>query len=1120
MLRLIYGRSGFGKTYTVMQEIAAWSAAHEHDEATCVLIVPEQVSFETERTLVRRLGDRLAARVRVLSFTRLSETLMKSRAVRVLSNGAKVLLMSRAMKAAQDHLLVLRGANRVDTVAALLELSAECRRSSVTPDQLLAVRDRLPVGTLSQKTTELALLLQTYEALASAQGHDAKEDLSLLAQWLKEHPVLTDAAIYVDGFKGFTTPELEVLAALMGQAATLTVTLCTDRLHDDTEGMDRFSVVMQTANRLIQVAAEQGCPVDKDGLLMKPYRFQNAALEALEATVFTSESFEVMPSDAVTLTRCGDIYEESRYVANTIRRLFREEGIRARDIAVVARDLSEYNGVLDAAFDNADIPYYLDRRAPVVSEGVVAAVLTALRIVTGGWRTELLLQLMKTGLLGFSVSSASLVENYAFTWRLNGAQFKSEWTASPGGFEAKHDEREAAQLRRLNRLRRRLVRPLLKLQKALEAPLDGEAFARAVYTYIIDARMDRLLRRQIARLARSGEPALAEHTAQVWDALMALLDDMAAVLSAQRLDPKEAVELLHAAAVKTDIGSIPQTLDAVQIGAADRMRFTEPAVVFVLGANEGVFPALPSGQGILTDRERRQLIEQGVGFEDDREWHASTEQFIAYAALSAATRAVYVSYLSYTPDGEHGEPSAICRSITAHLPFVKEQAACRDDGSDIETADEAFERMASGFHARTPLSRALYNLLWQDEAFRPRLQTMTRIAKEQPIVFEDSAAAKRFFGERMVLSASRVEQYHQCRFAYFCRYGLRALPRRAAELGAIEFGTLTHYVMEHTLPLYIEEGIRTIRKARCFDDAATVSERFVEEEMGGLSEKNDRFRYLFTRLQKVCGNFLWQAVRELSQSRFTPVDYELGIDFASDDETAVKPWMLALPDGARITMVGKIDRVDVCDIAGQRYIRVVDYKTGQKEFRLEDIVEGINLQMLIYMLTLWKNGSNRYGAVLPAGLLYMPSKTPTVKTEGELTQAELEREQTKAMRMNGLLLSDEQVLRAMEPEVQGVFIPVKLKKDGTPDRYSSVATLAQFGELGHRAEKLLSDMAQTLRDGDVDARPFVTAKNDPCRYCDYRAVCGHETEDRVREPRFDSKDAVLAALAQQEGEDV
>ncbi|MBQ3093913.1 MAG: PD-(D/E)XK nuclease family protein, partial [Clostridia bacterium] len=588
------------------------------------------------------------------------------------------------------------------------------------------------------------------------------------------------------------------------------------------------------------------------------------------------------------------------------------------------------------------------------------------------------------------------------------------------------------------------------------------------------------------------------------------------VLKDDRLTANKAWELLHAAAMHTDVGAIPQALDAVQIGDADRMRFAQPKAVFIPGANEGVFPALPSAQGLLSDRDRRRLMEAGVPFEDTRAYFASEQQFLAYSAMAAATDRVYISYLQSTPDGERGEMSSIGQTVLAHLPFVKDTAVLDDDGGDIETAEEAFERMADGFRAKTPLSRALYNVLWQDERLRPRLRAMTRMAEDHPIAFEDSNAAKRFFGERMVLSPSRVERYHQCRFAYYCQYGLKALPRRAAELGALEFGTLTHYVMEHTLPRYIEEGIATVRKARCFDDAKEASVRYVEQEMGGMDDKSERFLYLLHRLQGVCGNFLWQAVRELSQSKFEPVDYELNIGLHSDEDKAIKPMVFTLPDGAQVSMVGQIDRVDLYDDGNRRFVRVVDYKTGSKTFRLEDVVEGINLQMLIYMMTLWKNGEVRYGRVLPAGLLYMPSKAPMIKADEAVSEAEHEKLRCRRMRMNGLLLDDEQVLRAMEPGVEGVFIPASYNKNGSLSAASSVATLAQFGALGRRAQALLTEMAQTLREGDVDAAPFVTSHNDPCAYCDYRAVCGHEADDRVREPSFDSADAVLNALETEE----
>ena len=961
MLQPILGRSGFGKTHRVCEGIAR----DVQQNKPCILLVPEQASFETERLLLRRLGEADAAKVQVLSFTRLCETMLEHHATLSLSNAAKMLLMHLALEQTADSLEMFRDVRHADTAQALLELEAECRQSSVSPSALAAAADSLPEGTLRRKTADVALVLEAYEALTAQSGKDPQESLSLLAKQLRESDSLCDTTVYVDGFKSFTAPEIEVLSAMMAKAPQVYVTLCTDHEYDESGGMDRFFVVTQTLERLKRAARRVGCSVANSEWLLTPHRFDNETLATLEATAFTSDVWETAPSETVRLTSCGDIYEESAYVVQNLRRLMRTEGVRAREVTLVARNMSEYIGVLDVALEQADIPYFLDRRTSIAAEGLVTTVLTAVKAAVGGWRTDALLQLIKSGLLGFSVSSASRLEEYIFTWNISGSRFKEEWRAHPRGFVPSLEPADEARLSHLNRLRRRLTEPLQELTMALSRPLTGEAFAKAVYRYMVRARIDRLTRHILARLQANGEVALAEHTARVWNALMGVLDDMAHVLGDHRLTGETALELFRAAAIQTDIGSIPQSLDAVQIGAADRMRFAGPKVVFLLGANEGVFPSLPSSGGLLTDRERRRLMDAGVPFEDDREHHASAELFSAYSALSAATSRVYVSFLQNTPDGERGEPSVICHTVKAHLPFVQEQPARADDGSDIETAREALERMAGDFRAKTPLSRALYATLWQDESLRGRLSAMSRMAEERPIAFEDAAVSKRFFGERMVLSASKVERYHQCRFAYFCEYGLKAKPRRAAELGAIEFGTLTHYVMEHTLPVYVAEGIKTVRKARCFEDAKAASVRFVEEEMGGFEDKNERFCYLLERLQGVCGNFLWQAVRELSQSHFVPTDYELDISLSSDEETAVKPMTIDLDDGAQIAMIGKVDRVDVYDNGRTRYLRVIDYKTGSKTFRLEDVAEGINLQMLIYMMTLWQNGEPRYGKVWP-----------------------------------------------------------------------------------------------------------------------------------------------------------
>lgn len=1121
MLRLICGRSGFGKTHRVMEEIGAWVDGQTEETAHCFLLVPEQFSFETERALIDMLGVDRAGRVQVLSFTRMAQRCLEPCAgAREMSSGAKVMLMNRALTQTADKLTLFSGGvRRTEMIGPLLELAEECRQTAVSPSMLEQTARSLPNGTLRQKTEELSLILETYDALLAVSGSDPQKLVAQLAAWLPESGYLRGASVFADGFKGFTAAELQVLSAAMAQADTVTVTLCTDRLYDDTQGLDRFSTVMETARRLTDAAKKQGCTVEKPVFLMNPHRFENEELSVLEATAFTSEQLSCSQEGAVTLTECRDVYEECTAVVRDIRRLLRRHGMRARKIAVVVRSLSDYDGVLDAALEQAGIPYYLDSRRSIVSQGAVTAVLTALRIATGDWRSELLLQLVKTGLLGFSASSAAQLENYVFIWNISGALFRTEWQAHPDGFSSTFEKADVNRLSHLNRLRRRLIAPLEALEKTLSRPVDGKQLAQAIYTYICDARIDRMTALQIKRLRASGETVPADNTERVWNALMALLDDAADVMAKEKIDGKQAAELLRAAAAATDLGSIPQQLDAVQIGQADRIRFHEPSAVFLLGANEGVFPALPVSGGLLTARERDTLIGAGLPFEEQRERHTSSEQFLAYAALCAASQRVYISYVRTLPDGSKGEPSSICRTVTAHLPFVTVRRAKSEDGADIETAEDAFERLSDGFCAQTPLSRGLYQALWEDGAFCDRLRTMTRVAGDRPITFEHKEAAARFFGDRMVLSATRVEKYYQCRFAYFCRYGLKAEALRAADLGDLEFGTLTHYVMENLLPLYIEEGIQTIPKERCFADARAAADEYVQKEMGGKEGKTGRFLYLLDRLYGVCGNFLWQAVRELSQSSFRPADYELPIDWKNDDPKAVPPLTLQLPDGTQVYMVGKIDRVDVYEENGKAYVRVVDYKTGNTQFSLTDVVEGLNLQMLIYMMTVWKNGRSRYGDVVPAGLLYMPSKAPVISVDGYEQDEKLETKQIKSMRMNGLLIDDERILQAMEPGIKGLFIPARQKIDGGYDKYSSVATLAEFGALGRRAQKLLCDMAKTLRDGDVDALPLIKdKKNPPCDYCDYRAACGHEEEDRCRTPQFNESKEVLDALSKEETE--
>lgn len=1114
MLQLILGRSGTGKTEWIYDKLcdAAWAGRED-----LILLVPEQFSFESERALLHRLGPRLARNVKVLSFTRMAEQIFRQvggLAGRRMDDVTRALLMSRALEQASPLLTLYRRHDDPDTVETVLAMTSELKQCGITPLDLEKTVSTLEEGTLRQKAGELSYILGAYEAVASgitgaqdggtdepepaAAYVDPQDDLTALAEKLPESGLADGALVFVDSFKGFTAQETAVLRALIRRAENVTVALCADAIDDQSGGFGLFSPVIRTAARLRDLAREDGVPVKKILVLTENHRSQNGALRAAEAGCFLPRpEIYGQPTDDVVIAPCADIYAECDFTARTIRRLLRERGGRCRDFAVVARNLDGYRGVLDAAMEKQGLPFFMDERADIRTEPLITAALAALDAATGGFSTEDLLRLMKTGLVGFSTHSAALVENYALMWRINGRLWRGDWTWNPNGLSVRADEASEKQLRYLNLLRRRLIRPLEALHTALYAPgADGAAFSKAVYHYLLAVRADSLTRLRTAGLDAAGEPALADRMARMWDVLMDLLDRIAVVYRGVKLTPAAMTEQLRTVAGLTDLGAVPQSLDAVQIGAADRIRFSAPKTVFLLGANEGVFPAYPVPHGLLTDSERRELIAKGLPLTDASDGKAMEERFLAYAAVAAPSERLIVSYLKGNAAGDTLSPSVLVDSLRRVLP----NGAVAEDvlPEQAESERDAFDCAASLWGRPTALAATLASVFAGKPDYKEKIAAVGRASARAPACFADEKAARAFFGDDMRLSASRVETYHQCRFAYFCRYGLNAEPRREAGLDALTFGTLTHYVMERLLPGYTAEGFESIRRERVFADAARAVREYAEDTMGGLEDKTSRFAALLDRLTRVAGTLLWQVVRELRQSRFVPVDYELAVGLPDEEgKPSIPPVVLSLPDGTTVRVQGKIDRVDLYKQGGVSYVRVIDYKTGAKEFRLSDVVEGINVQMLIYIFSIWENGKARYGDVTPAGVLYLPAKLPVIPAARDADAQTVEREQTRALRMNGLLLDDPDILRAMETDAEGLFLPAKIGAKGELSKSASVASLEQFGKLKKRIGKLLTDMAETLRGGDIAACP-AAGEADACAFCDYHAVCGHEPDDPVR----------------------
>ncbi len=1111
MLQFILGRAGSGKTEQILQKIAQNICA---DTQPIWLLVPEQFSFESERTLLQRLGVRDAARVEVLSFRRLAQKVLTvggGIATPLMDDVTRALLMHRAL---EIYAAPEQGNSRITSktlhdnayLSSLLTLGNECKQCAVSPQLLQATADGLEAGTLKNKLTDIAGIFNIYEGLAAGTGIDTEDLLHIACEKLPDSRLADGAHVYVDGFKGFTATELEILTVLMCRA-DVTMALCTDRLPtEETPAGSLFAPVDRSVQQLRRIATDHRVPMATPLILKENHRAATPALRALEAGCFMprGEVYEE-EADSVSVTPCPSIEEECAAVARRIRRIMRVDNVRAGEVAIIFRNRDDYSGILDRALKQENIPFYMDEASEMYTAPLVSLCLSAVRIAANGFQSEELLRMMKTGLLPFNELEIAQLENYVYMWRIGGARWERPFTANPAGLtEARHTDE--ALLERIEDIRRRLIAPLQTLKQQLSGGCDGKTFSTALYRYLTHPSVcaDKGVRRLYEDLIADGEHTAADRTARLWDNMMDILHRFACVFAAEKLSAERYAELLHLAAGLIQLPAVPQSIDAVQVGSADHIRLQSPKVVCIMGANEGVFPAYPTDNALLTDRERSVLEQNGIRLSADRLQKAAEERFFAYTAIAAPSEQLHIFYCTVR-NHEAALPSALVRTVDAILPRRKFEVCRAWDGSDIESAADAAQRLAAVYTADTQLGVNLKATLENNPDFRQYFDIVEKGAhKPQYSLSPDTAA--NLFGQHMALSASQADTFFRCKFRYFCQYGMRLNTRRIADVDASMFGTFAHYVMEKLLPVYAarDHAPAPADIPQMLEHIHTVLFAYVEEEMGGFADKPARFRYLLSLVERTCFSLLWFTVNELASGRFCPADYELSIG-----KDGIPSPVIPLANGGSVRIIGKIDRVDTYKRDDTVFIRVVDYKTGSKEFKLSEIPYGINMQMLLYLFAVCDSGAARYESEKssPAGVLYLPARDITLKN----THAPLDESRLSLMRMNGLLLRDADVLTAMETDGNGTYIPATVQ-DGVIGKSDSIASKKDFANIRALTERLLVEMANHLLEGTVAAVPTGDTGHLPCTYCDFRSICRHEEQDESIYMQSQKNAAVLTTL--------
>ena len=873
-------------------------------------------------------------------------------------------------------------------------------------------------------------------------------------------------AFYVYGFTDFTPQEERVLSALMAQGELTVALVCGG--EDDPSGI--FQPALRCAGRLARLAKAGAVPV-REEVLDRPLA-RCPSLAFLEENLFGEGPGQAWAGEcAVVRVAAASPRQEVEWCAAEILRLLREENCRCRDIAVCARRLDGYGELVESVFARYGVPVFLSAMEDVLEKPVLALVTSALAAAGSDYPYEELFRYLKTGLTGITEEERDLLENYVLTWDLKGPAWTRQkpWDMHPEGYGREFTPADTALVAWLDGLRRRVIAPLEALRKGTDK--TGRGRALALYQLLEDIDLPTRLGQRADSLDRRGERTAAAQYRQLWDILAGGLEQCALLLGDTELELEEFSRLFSLVLSQYDVGAIPVSLDAVTVGDAPRMAHKEVKALFLLGADSGAIPDCAVSPGLFTDQDRDALSAMEVELAPRQEDKLRREMTIAYETCCRPSQRLYVSYSA----GEGDNQRTPC-FLWARLGALFPDAPVRDGGDPL---------------ARLSAPDAALELAGSSPAVAEALKRVPGLSDRVERI-QDAAGWRRgrlsrpavdaLFGPVVPMSATKLDLVNSCHFGYFLRFGLDAKPRQRAAFRAAEYGTFVHDVLERTLRAAREEGapLDDVQAVERLSQAA--AERYEREVLSNLEGEPARFRVLFQRMKGAARS----VCAELAVSDFTPAAFELGFGPGKD----LPP--VEVEQGVRLRLTGYVDRVDQWLHEGKRYVRVVDYKTGKKSFDFADVADGRGLQMLLYLFALRREGKGLLGPeeTVPAGVLYVPARTPLVDGERDMSDGEIQRARDRLLRRQGLVLDDPDVLSAMErPAGEYRFLPVGTGRGGG----DSLVTPAQMEALDGYITAALRAAAGELAAGNIDADPYWQgADKNPCRWCDYKAACHFE----------------------------
>ena len=781
-------------------------------------------------------------------------------------------------------------------------------------------------------------------------------------------------------------------------------------------------------------------------------------------------------------------YSEIEEVAKNILKLVRDENYRYRDISIITKNIDTYSSLARAIFDKYEIPIFIDENRDLNQNIVIQYVLAVLEIFTRNWSYESVFNYIKTGFTNIDSDDIFKLEKYCLKWGIKQNKWKKEFTYGT------YEEKDTAEIERLEQIRKDIVEPLIDLKKHIDENKTAEGISKAIYEFLVNQQIAEKVYFKMQELQEIGQIDLANEYKNSLQIVIDILDEIVLVFKDDKITIDKYSQILKVGFKNSNLTKIPGTQDQVIMGDIDRSRSHKVKVIFIIGLNDGVFPSVHKDEGFLNDADREILKQNGIELAKGTIDKLYEDNFNIYKAFTTAEEKLYLLYSSSDMQGKALRPSMLINKVKKIYPELQEQSDVIEKQRGILNKKTTYEELInniSKLKEQENIDKIWYYIYeyykkdteW-NEKLKQNLEGLNYTNIPEKIEQEN---IDKLYGNTLVTSISKLERYRSCPFSYYLQYGLKIKPQEELKIQTLNTGTFIHEVIDEFFEKVKVQGIKL--EDVTDDEMSEIINQIINEKLSQsknyIFTSTAKYRALVVRLKKIINKALKYIIETIVNSRFEVLGSE--VEFA--EKGKYKPIRLTLENGKRVEIIGKIDRIDTAQNEDGKYLRIIDYKSSIKNIDLNEVYAGLQIQLLTYLDAACKEED-----LMPAGILYFSMLEQMIKADKRMEQEEIEEKIRANFKMKGLILADVKIVKLHDKNLEkgpSNLVPAYIDKEGNlSDKKTSGVTAEQFADLQKYMYNVITQISKEILSGNIDLKPYYKDKKTPCKYCDYKSICG------------------------------